>query len=185
MQELFEREIWKVGKVEHQVLDVKNKEKLVLGSGWDDAEFDTTKEATNTGWIEKTLMCDNCLKSSFVTKKNHYEEELCVTYSNNYLHPPPRDILHLITEIKILSQPCIHASYLYHWLKPVSRCLPPAIGEKRPVGAQEPFNEFTLAIKVKRKTEIKQVIYDFETKVSHMKSPILSLVLGSIFFSFK
>lgn len=73
MQELFKREIWKVGKVEHQVLDVKNKEKLVLGSGWDDAEFVTTKEATNTGWIEKTLMCDNCLKSSFVTKKNHYE----------------------------------------------------------------------------------------------------------------
>lgn len=66
----------------------------------------------------------------------------------------------------------------------MSRCSPPATGEKRPVGAQDPFDEFTLLIKVKRKPEIKQVIYDFEAKVSHMISPILSSVLGSIFFLF-
>lgn len=52
------------------------------------------------------------------------------------------------------------------------------------MGAQDPFDEFTLVIKVKRKPEIKQVIYDFEAKVSHMISPILSSVLGSIFFLF-
>lgn len=89
---------------------MKNKQKPVLWSGWDDAEFVTAQEATNTVWIEKTPMCDSCLKGSFIIKRNHYEEELCMTYSNNYLHPAPHDTLWLITGMKILSQPCIRAS---------------------------------------------------------------------------
>lgn len=55
---------------------MKNRKRFVLGSGRADAEFVTTQEATNTGWIEKTPMCDNFLKSSFVRKENYYEEEL-------------------------------------------------------------------------------------------------------------